>query len=229
VAPANRNTFKAAVDLFPVDNLSITLGYKYKKTDYEDSDLDGQRSLGLREDKRDEFFADASYTLTKYAELHGYFDYEKVRFKQVGFFSSSSSSNKYVNSGYWDLWQEEKSFDYGIGTDIYIIPKKLTLKLQYDYVKSDGSADFSFQLPTPSGSDIGDWDDYREQAFSAKLTYDIMKSVSLAAGYVYEQFKLEDIQLEEYQYVIGSTRLTGAYKDPNYNANVVFLALTYKF
>ena len=225
VAPADRDTFKASVDLFPVDNLSVTLGYKYKKTDYEDRRLDGRRSLGLREDKRDEFFVDASYSLAKYAQLYGYLDYEKLRSQQVGY--------RQGDGDYWDLSQKEKNIDYGIGTDIYIIPKKLTLKLQYDYVKSDGKADFTLQtLPagfTNSNVDIRDWDDYRKKAFSARAVYDVMKSVSVTAGYVYEQFKLEDIQLEGYQYVIDGARLTGAYKAPNYKANIVFLALTYRF
>lgn len=225
VAPADRNTFKASVDLFPIDNLSVTLGYKYKKTDYEDSALsDATHSLGLREDKRDEFLIDAGYTFGKYATLYGYADYEKVRSEQFGFHSTSDL---------WGLLQKEKNFDYGIGTDLNIIPKKLTLKLQYDYVKSDGSADFTLKTLsagfTNSNVDISNWDDYRTRIFSARAVYNVMKSFSLTAGYLYEQFKLDDIQLAEYQYIIGSTRLTGAYKDPNYNANVVFLALTYKF
>ena len=224
VAPADRDTFKASVDLFPVDNLSVTLGYKYKKTNYEDRDLAGITSLGLREDKRDEFFVDASYTLAKYAVLNGYLDYEKVRTDQVGFHSSSNL---------WDLRQKEINCDYGIGTDINIIPKKLTLKLNYDYVRSDGSADFTFETlaagVTNSNIDISNWGDYRTRIFRARAVYNVMKSLSVTAGYFYEQFKLEDIQLEDYQYIIGNARLTGAYKDPNYNANVVFVALTYKF
>jgi hypothetical protein len=52
---------------------------------------------------------------------------------------------------------------------------------------------FTFlDIPTPSGSDIGDWDDYR-LGILGEVMYDIMKSVSLTAGYVYEQFKLDDI------------------------------------
>jgi len=227
VAPGHRNIFKASVDLFPVDNLSLTVGYKYKKTDYEDRPLgEATTGLGLRDYKTDEVFIDASYAFAALAQIHGYFDYEKARSLQYGH-SDSDATN-------WNVRQKEKTFDYGVGTDIFIIPKKLTLKVQYDYVRADGSADFNDFLGvlTPSGSDISDWDDYRLQAFSVRVMYDIMKSVSLTAGYVYEQFKLEDIQLEGYQYLPGGgspSYLTGAYKDPNYNANVVFLALTYKF
>ena len=225
VAPANRNTFKASVDLFPVDNLSLTVGYKYKKTDYEDRSLaTATTGLGLRDYKTDGVFADASYAFAAFAQVHGYFDYEKVRSLQYGHSDGEATD--------WNVRQKEKNFDYGVGTDVFIIPKKLTLKLQYDYIRSDGSADFNYlDVPTPGGVDISNWGDYRKKAFSARAMYDIAKSVSLSAGYIYERFKLDDSQFEGYQYLPGgpTAYLTGAYKDQSYNANVLFLSVAYKF
>jgi opacity protein-like surface antigen len=221
VAPQNRDTFKASVEISPVDNLSVTLGYKYKKTDYTDS------GFGLKEDRRDEVYVDASLAVGKYAQISGYFDYDKIRSYQVQLYDSK-----------WDLWQREKNIDYGIGTDIFIIPKKLTLKLRYDYVRSDGSADFTYLDPlalvdgrTNSNIDINNWDDYRKKALSLKAIYNIMKSVTVTAGYAYEQFKLNDAQLAGYEYMVGApdSYLTGAYKDQKYNANVLFMSLIYRF
>ena len=194
VAPAKRHTFKASVDLSPVDNLSVTVGYKYRKTEYEDRSLStATRGLGLRESRTDEVFVDASYSFAKHAKLYGYFDYEKMRSLQYGYSSTEPTD--------WSLKQNEKNFDYGIGADFFIIPKKLTVKVKYDYVRSDGSADFSYlDIPTPSDVDISSWDDYRKKSFSVKTIYDVNKSISLIAGYAYEQFKLDDRQLEGYQY-----------------------------
>jgi MtrB/PioB family decaheme-associated outer membrane protein len=226
IAPADRETFKASVDIFPIEDLSVTLGYKYKKTKYEDRDIGAATSgLGLRDYKTDEVFVDASYLFSKYARVYGYFDYEKVRSFQFGHSGSEATD--------WSVRQKEKNLDYGAGADFFVIPKKLTLKVKYDYLRSDGSAAFEYlDIPTPADIDISNWDDYRKKAFSVKAVYDVMKSISVTAGYVYEQFKLDDIQLEEYQYTPGGSTpayLTGAYKDPDYNANVVFLALTYRF
>lgn len=224
VAPASRDIFKASVELFPVNNLSITLGYKYKKTDYEDRSLAfASRALGLRDYKSDEFFADASYAFAKAARVYGYFDYEKVRSLQYGFSSAEATD--------WSLNQKEKNYDYGIGADLFVIPKKLTLKVQYDYVRSDGSADFSYlDIPTPSGSDISNWGDYRKKALSVRAIYDVTKSIGLTTGYLYQQFNLDDAQLAGYDYRPTATAyLTGAFKDQSYKANVLFLSLSYKF
>jgi len=111
-------------------------------------------------------------------------------------------------------WVKEKSFDYGVGAEFLVIPKKLTLKALYDYTRSDGSADFTcLDVPTPAGVNISDWGDYRKKAFSVKAIYDMTKSVSLTAGCVYEQLKPDDIQFGGYQYLPGGTPsyLTGAY------------------
>ncbi len=224
VAPSDRDIFKASVDLSLIDNLSVTLGYKYKKTDYEDRALAfASRGLGLRDHRSDEFFVDASYAIGKVARVYGYFDYEKIRSLQYGFSSSDPTE--------WSLTQKEKNFDYGVGADFFIIPKKLTVKAQYDYVRSDGSADFSYlDMATPSGSDISNWGDYRKKALSIKAIYDITKSIGLTAGYLYQQFTLNDAQLSGYDYRPATTAyLTGAYKDQSYKANVLFVSLSYKF
>ena len=177
----------------------------------------------------------------------GYFDYEKVRSDQdQRQFSGSTTINPdgavqdSLNFN-WNLEQEDKTYDFGVGTDIYIIPKKLTLKLQYDYVKSDGDADFTYLLDaaltggrTNSSIDSSDWDDYRKQSFRAKAVYDLMKSMSITAGYAYEKFTYDDVRTDDYQHVISSfgfanTYLSGAYKEQDYNANVFFVGLTYRF
>lgn len=224
VAPADRDIFKASVELFPIDNLSVTLGYKYKNTDYEDKALAyASTGLGLRDYQTDEFLVDASYAFGKVASLHGYFDYEKVRSRQYGLSSEDATE--------WRLNQKEKNYDYGVGADFFIIPKKLTVKVQYDYVRSDGSADFSYlNTATPSGSDISNWGDYRKKAVSLKAIYNVSKSLDLTTGYLYERYKLDDIQLDGYSYNPQTTAyLTGAYKDQSYKANVLYLNVVYKF
>jgi hypothetical protein len=223
VAPMHRDSFKASVDVSPMDNLNFTLGYIYKESSYYDTDL------GLRDDERDEFTVDADYAIGKVARLFGYFDYEKIR-----------SNQRQQELSEWKLEQEEKTFDYGAGTDIYIIPKKLTLRLQYDHIMANGNADFTLDAAdlfggrTNDNVDMANWDDYRKETFMAKAVYEVMKSVTLTAGYVYEKYKFSDAQLDDYQYVISQggfidTYLTGAFKDQDYKANVFFMGVTYKF
>jgi hypothetical protein len=147
----------------------------------------------------------------------------------------------------WDVTQLDRSFNYGANADIYIIPNKLTLRIQYDYLRSNGLADLTYLGVDPAlaatatagrtndNMDSDDWDDYKKSAFMIKAVYDIKKYLSASAGFVYERYKYSDDALNNYpdSYVSGTgtntTYLTGLYKDPSYNANVVFLSLTYKF
>ena len=237
VSPFDRDTYKVSLDVNPVDDLDISLGYKYKKTDYNDT------NIGLREDKRDEYYAAADYAVGKMVKLFGYFDYEKVRAKQFhrvydAIANVNPSSVQNATNYNWDVKHEEINYDYGIGSDIYVIPGKLTLTLQYDNVKSDGNADFAYlfagALPagaTNSSIDISNSDDYRRQAVSVKAVYNVSKPLTVTGGYAYEQYKYSDTQLNGYQYAppVSPLYLTGAFKDSSYNANVVYVTAAYKF
>ncbi len=236
-APLDRDTFKISIDIMPVETLNFTLGYRYKKTDYNDT------ILGLREDKRDEFSIDAGYSISKVAQLSAYFDYEKIRSlqfqRQFSPGDDPDPGSQDASNFNWNLLQKEKTFDYGAAADIFILPRKLTLRLQHDNIRSDGNADFTYLFPAalPAGStndniDISNADDYRRRSFLAKLIYEFSKSISLSTGYSYEKYTYSDIQLDDYQYILPgfpSGFLAGAYKDQAYKANVVFFGISYKF
>ena len=233
VSPFNRDTYKISFDVSPIEELDISLGYKYKKINYNDTDI------GLRDDKRDEFYIDANYIFSKMVKLFGYFDYEKVRAKQFhrdypG--GNPDPSTQDIGNNNWEVLHEEKNYDYGIGSDIYAIPGKLTVTLQYDNVKSDGNADFTYLFAgatglsgaTNSSIDISNSDDYRRQAVSVKALYNVSKPLTVTAGCAYETYEYSDAQLDGYQYT-GPLYLSGAFKDSSYNASVVYVTAAYKF
>lgn len=120
----------------------------------------------------------------------------------------------------------------------------MTLFFQHDYVRSNGSADFTYYLGAvalPAGRtqdniDISNWDDYRLRAYLVRATYNLTKSLSFTVGGAYEKFRYKDVQVDGYQYVntipgtgTNSAYLTGAYKNPSYSGGVVFLGASYKF
>jgi len=241
VASKDRDTYKASIDIYPIENLTFGIGYKNKKTDYKDV------TLGLREARGDEININVDYTIGEFMKLAAYWDYEMIQYYQfqrrlpfnatTGFDPATPPAPSTFN---WDLKQKDRSFDYGIGADIPIISKKLTLRLQHDYVKSDGTADYTYYLginPLPAGRtqdniDISNWDDYRLRAYMVKAIYYVTKKISLSAGYVYEKYTYSDALLDAYQYILGNppnTYLTGAYKDQEYKANIIFLAVAYRF
>ena len=241
VAAKKQDTYKASLEFFPLENLNFNLGYKYKESRYPES------VIGLQNDKRNEFTIDADYLILQRVRLFGYFDWEYVNFdqlqRQLSSFASSDPSLPPTTTNFnWRSTQTENNYAYGLGTEIYIIPKRLSLLLQHNNQKSDGHADYTYYLgtnPLPAGRtqdniDISQWDDYRLTNYIVKAIYHLTPALSLTGGWAYEKYVYDDAQYNGYQYVPATTGtngayLTGAYKDPSYRANVFFLTAAYKF
>jgi MtrB/PioB family decaheme-associated outer membrane protein len=230
-ASQNRNTFKASVDVFPIENLNFGLEYRYKDIGYTDT------TYGLKNEKNHELNVSADYMIGKIAKVYGYGDYGWIKFGQM-------QTN--LTGLFWEADQKDRSWGYGIGTEVYVIPKKLTLMFQHDYLKSNGNVDFTldpglFLTGGLAGTganndnvDIALWDDYTLYSFKIKAVYNFTKFLSASLGYAYERFRYSDAQLNSYKFVPAATGtngafLTGAYKDQSYRANLVFGGLTYKF
>jgi MtrB/PioB family decaheme-associated outer membrane protein len=234
-AAQKRDTLKAMLDIFPLENLNIGLEYRYKNTHYSDT------IFGLKNENGHEFEASADYSIGKIAKLYGYGDFEWVTFRQLETAGSGLTGN-------WQADQRSENWGYGIGAELYVIPKKLTLVFQHDFVKSNGSVDFTLD-PTlfvvgtglnvaganNDNIDINRWDNYTLYSFMIKAVYSITKHFDASLGYAFESFRYNDAQLDNYQFAnnVGANSnrafLTGAYKDQSYNAHLVFAGLTYKF
>ena len=226
----DRDTFKTSVDIFPLENLNFGFEYRHRKADYKDA------TFGLKKDKRDEFATNVAYTLWKMAKLYGNVDFAWIKFQP-----------DLVRSGLnWDTKQKDKTFGYGLGTEIYAIPNKLTFVFQHDYLRSNGGVDFTLDpglfiagngLAGANNDtvDIMRSEDYTLYSFKFKTIYNLTKSLTASIGYAYERFSYRDDQLDGYQFVPGGGAgsngafLTGAYRDQSYKAHLVFGGLTYKF
>ena len=233
-AAQDRDTFKSSVDIFPLENFSFGFEYRHKRADYNGT------AIGLRKDKRDEFGSNAAYTLGKIAKLYGNVDFGFIKF------DPDLVRQQTATDFPWDAKQKDRTFGYGFGTEIYAIPNKLTFVFQHDYLKSNGSVDFTIDpnlLIAANGLaganndtvDIMRSEDYTLYSFKIKAIYNFTKSLAVSLGYAYQRFNYRDDQLDGYNFVpaggVGSNGafLTGAYKDQSYKANVVFGGLTYKF
>jgi hypothetical protein len=233
----DRDTYRASIDLYPIENLNLGFGYLYKRTSYDEI-------FGLKKDMRHEFDTSADYLIGKMAKVYGFFDFEWIKFTQ-------DVQNPSPLGAFREA-QKERTYGYGVGTEIYVIPKKLTFMFQFDYLKSNGNVDFTLDpalfvagtgLGPASGAnndniDIMKLDDYTKYAFKFKAAYYLTKSFIVSAGYAHERFKYNDVQLDNYLFVNPAAGpvaggnagyLTGAYKDQSYRAHVVFGGLTYKF
>ena len=241
-ASKDSNTWKASVDFFPIPDMTLSVGYRWKDTTYPDT------ILGLQSFKSNEWHVDGDYLIAKRVRLFAYFDYEYVKLdQQQRTFTSGLTANPALSPTptdfNWTATQTTHNYAYGVGSDIYAIPKKLTFQVQYNYVKSQGFADYTFLLgPNPipptrnqDNIDIANFDNYTLNYFLAKATYRPVKPFSLSFGYAYERYKYDDAQYNGYQYVPLSATggllgfLTGAYANPNYRANIYFVTASYLF
>jgi MtrB/PioB family decaheme-associated outer membrane protein len=238
-ASQDRDTYKATVDIFPLESLDFSLEYRYKDIDYSDT------VYGLRSDKRHEFDLSADYKIGKIAKVYGYGDFGWIKFDQSEYKRAQLPFSP-PPEGKWEAKQKDRSWGYGIGSEIYVIPQKFTLIFQHDYMKSNGNVDFTIDpalfiaangLAGANNEivDISRWDDYTLYCFKAKAVYHFTKSLLASLGYAYERFNYKDAQLDNYQFAplgppnSNAAFLTGAYKDQSYKANLVFGGVTYQF
>jgi MtrB/PioB family decaheme-associated outer membrane protein len=234
-AAQNRNTYKAILDIFPLENVNLGFEYRHSNIDYSDT------TFGLKRDRRNEFETSADYIIRKIVKIYGYADFGWIEFDRL-----QQRTEGVV--GTWGAKQKDKTYGYGIGAEIYAIPGKLTFVFQHDYIKSNGSVDFTLDpvFFTAAGGaglsgigannsnvDISRWDDYTLYCFKIKAIYNFTKSLAASIGYAYERFRYSDAQLDNYNFApTGGTNaafLTGAYKDQSYKANLIFGGLSYKF
>jgi hypothetical protein len=234
--------WKANMDFFPVEDMSLSVGYKWKDVPYSDT------MIGLLSQTSNEWHVDADYLIAKRVKLYGYFDFEYAKLDQKQrTFTSGTSANPGLaptpTNFNWTVTETDRNYAYGLGSDVYAIPKKLTFKFQYSFIKSRGYADYTYLLglnpipPTRTQDNIDNTslDNYSLSYFLVKATYNPLKALSLSLGYAYEKYVYDDAQFNGYQYVpLSSTGgtlgyITGAYANQNYRANIYFASASYLF
>lgn len=235
----NQDTYKAILDFFPTDNFSVSLSYKHRVTNYSDA------ILGLIGDNRNEFLIDVDYLVNKRIRLFGSFTYERIRLDQFQRQTTGTvdpSLPPTPTAFNWTAAQKDENQGYMAGAEIFIVPEKLTLLIQYSYLQADGSVDYTYLLganPLPvsrtqDNIDLSNWDCYKLSHGLIKLSYKVSKAISLAAGYVYEKYDYNDMQYDGYQYVPAVTGtngayLTGAYNNASYESHIGFVTFSYRF
>jgi MtrB/PioB family decaheme-associated outer membrane protein len=233
VAPKTQTTLKASLDIFPVSDLDFNVGYKYIDTGYTNT------LLGLQATRSNQINLDAGYTFGKLFKVNAYYDIElqdNYQFQRAFTGTNANPSTQNATNYNWGVEFKDNSYSWGIGSEIYIIPKKVSLLLQYDNVNSNGNADFTYLFAPAltnglnnNNIDMGNYDDYRLSSYSIKIVYTPTPRYAFTLGYAYESYNYDNAQLANYLMIQGTNYLTGAYANQNYNAQIIFTAMEYKF
>ncbi|MDA8165834.1 MAG: MtrB/PioB family outer membrane beta-barrel protein, partial [Desulfobacteraceae bacterium] len=222
---------KAELDLsfFLLPNVDLGFEYRWKKNDYKDT------IIGRTNDKRHEFYGDILWRLPRQSTLSAFAGYEIIKLDSTHYSwnSANSSADPLVNDGnpasfLWTQDTDDDFWTYGISVRTPIVPKVLDAALSWRQDRSDGEVDFTTQGPTPL-IDIGNSDDYDLKLLEATLIYALAPKTDITLGYIYERFKYNDLKLDNYQYTPAQAYLSGVYTDLDYNANIGYLLLSYKF
>lgn len=243
IASQKKNTYKLGFDVFPTDMLNLGFTLKHKTIDYDET------QIGLTAERGNTYGVSANLTPNDTVSFSAYADYETVTRQLLQRFGAGATTASPVDTIPTDTaynvttTQKDKSFDWGLGVTVTAIPKTLILSAQFDHTRSDGFADYTYG-PTsatapPTGwtndsIDFNSWDDYKKDALQLKGTYSLSAQVDLTGGYAYEKYRYSDGAYDNYRNVAqvsatAGTYLSGANANPDYTANVVFLAAKYKF
>jgi MtrB/PioB family decaheme-associated outer membrane protein len=251
--PAYLNRFVTAFDLSNVtqDQWKLTLDYTVmerldlgfegiiKTNKYKDN------TLGRLKDDRREVYLSASYGFPNGARFTIFGDNEEIKVdSQHRVLGDGAQSGAYdpntpaTASNYnWSGKIKDRNWAAGVAFD-WPATEKLSLQASAIYYKTDGFVDLSLQQGVPSSVTspvaIPTWDDSKRTSLSLKATWTFSKTLSFTGGYAYEKYEYSDTQFDGYQNTIsGSSNqnsyLSGVYARPQYNANIFYATVTYRF
>lgn len=194
---------------------------------------------GLLSAKYDSYTAEIGYAPNEKVELGAYYTYEKDRTTNQWSTTTGLALNNLLNYAGTD-----KTDTFGAHATFQLKPEVWTLSFYAMRQKVDGLMDItareagSFYTPgrttlIPSGQggaqDIDQWDDTLLTTVSAQLDYVVAKDWTVSAGYWYEKYDFKDAYQVGYQLMPQSIIIALKSNDSNYNANVLYGKLTYRF
>jgi hypothetical protein len=239
ISNADSNQLKLVLDWAPMPLLDTGFEAAWKQTDYKDL------LYGRSDDKRQEYNLTISYGDPKKFRITGLANYEIVEFTQDyrnGTPASGSSPNNAANFD-WSTLNTQTNRLFGLIAD-WVPTDRLGLKGSYTWSKTGGGVDFTSGNTAGAGGFQGGplvnyvTDNTKKQTFNLKGDYKINRSWTGTAGYVWEHYDYSDDQMQSYQGYypyyqnLGGTNnswFSGAFANPSYKMQVVYLMATYKF
>lgn len=234
VANMERDIIKLAVDITPRPAFDLGFEYYYKSSKYGDS------PAGRTADDRQEYYVSAAVGNPDVFRLRFYLDYEEATTdaRLVNRNSTTGAINYKVFTGIDDEFEAA-----GLGFD-WPVSERLTLDGALTWNRSTGLVDFlgaaGAQNPPATLLNIPNYGNNERLTLNVKGVYAIREHLELTAGLAYEDATFDDIQYNPYSYVLPATPLVGAaqttaaylsgfLRDPDYNATIGYLLVTYKF
>jgi len=239
VSNANQPAVKLVLDWAPAPMWDTSLEAGIRQTNYRDM------SYGRTHDDRREYNLTVSYGDPKAFRITALANYEIVQFDQVyrnGNPASGASPNDASNFD-WSTTNTQTNRMAGLIAD-WLPRERLALKASWFWVTTGGGVHFNSGNTSGTGGYAGgplvDYvtDNTQKQVLNLKGDYQFDKQWTGTLGYAQEKYDYNDDQMKGYQgfypyyqYLGGnnSSWFSGAYANPSYRLQVVYMTATYKF
>jgi hypothetical protein len=239
VSNANQPAIKLVLDLAPAPLWDASFEAGIRQTNYRDF------SYGRSHDDRREYNLTVSYGDPRDFRITALANYEIVEFDQVyrnGAPASGLSPNDAGNFD-WNTKNTQTNRLAGLIAD-WVPTERLALKASYFWVTTGGGVHFNTGNTTGAGGFNGgplvDYvtDNTKKQVVNLKGDYKIDKQWTGTLGYVQEKYDYNDDQMKSYQgfypyyqYLGGNNNswFSGAFANPSYRLQVVYMTANYKF
>jgi len=233
----DQSLIKLSLDATPAELWDVGFEGIFKQNKYKDT------VLGRTKDDRQEFYLSAGYGDIKQSRVFAFADIEFVKYdsyhRNISTLTAADAYDPYAtpnNTNYnWAATNKDRSFALGVGAD-WVPMERWKLNASLISQKTHGTVDFAVQPganPTTPAVNIGNYDNAKKVSLNFKGTYAYTKQIDLIGGYAFEKFRFDDFSYAGYQYTIGTgtsaSHLSGLNANPNYTANIGYVAATVKF
>ena len=226
-ANRDRDAIHFLLGLSLVKNLDLEFSYMRGADTFPTTDY------GLKDDRFNTYSADLSYALGKKVSVYGFYSYEIYKANQASRQSGATYSTDPRND--WTALLKDKVDTVGGGLNTDIVKNKLNFDVSCSTSRVKGTS--SLYSPPGGTPNVAvnftnnNLDTTRLQTLRVQLLWKFTSRLSIAFGYWYEQYNLDDFTRNDYKvdYVVtGSGMYLGAL-EPGYKYHVSSLRFIYSW
>ncbi len=253
---AERKTLRTGVniELTPLPNLGVNVGYFRRKVDFPDrpdrvqvtsgAPVPGAQPIpgtpsGLLEASYDSFTGEVDYTPSERVTLSAFYTYEKDASTNQWSTTTGAALNNLLN-----YVSSDKTNSFGANAQFKIVPDKWTVSLLASRQKVDGLVDVTareagtFYTPgrttiiaagTGGAQDILDSDDTTLTTALAQLEYAVAANWVVSVGYQYEKYSFSDAFTSGTAMMPQAILIFMKPDEGGYTMNLGFARLSYRF
>jgi MtrB/PioB family decaheme-associated outer membrane protein len=216
-----RDRFQFQTTLYPASSLAVNGSFIYDESDFENS------KYGLLGARYYSGSIDLDYALLDRVNIHAFYMRENYEYMQMARGTVGAVTADWLSGG------QDVIDTFGGSINASLIEEKLDFDVSYTYSRVDGNIDFYTPAASTANFPVVDESDF--QMLKADLKYNFRKGLSVTLGYLWEKFDFDDFQNQGFTNI--PTDLTDLYQgallmgnlDKSYDANVIYLKLSYRF